>query len=297
MNSFTLMAPAKINLLLGVSQTIVEGKHQLSSIFSTISLSDQLVFSYDPNRDRQITIDLVNAPEIAPLSVSTEQNIVYKAVIALEQALNKQLEGHLTITMEKRIPHEAGLGGGSSDAAATLIALRKIWGIESFKYDAPVQMAAQSLGADVPFFLQGGCALMGGYGDRLIQILPQPHLDLVLVKPEAGVSTAKAYAQFDADPLPAPPTDRLVSMLVAQESTIPLLTSQFANNLSKAACALLPELATLQHELATQEGVYKAMVSGSGSAVFGVCANEDVARQVAASFKESGYWAVAATTA
>jgi len=296
MNSFTLKAPAKINLLLAVSSSVIEGKHQLISIFSTISLSDRLTYSYDSDRGRQITIDVINAPGITPLDITVEQNIVYKAVIALEENLQTKPEGHLGITLEKMIPHEGGLGGGSSDAATTLLALCKLWGIEDPHHAAPVLSAAKSLGADVPFFLTGGCALMGGYGDQLQQTLPQPQLDLVLVKPAAGVSTGSAYAQFDADPQPMPPSELLVNMLKAKDTPSKTLASQLSNNLSKAACSLLPELAILLQELSARDGVYRALIAGSGSTVFGVCESQDAAEKTAVHFRENGYWAVAATT-
>ena len=296
MEQFTLRAPAKLNLFLGVSPEISLGKHLLTSVFTTISLSDSLTFTHDITKDRNITVEVINSPGIAPLDVPLEHNMVYKAVIALEKALNRKLEGHLNIRIEKSIPHAAGLAGGSSDAATTMLALLRLWGMEDTSSATQIHAAAQSLGADVSFFLSGGCALMGGSGEQLLQTLPQPALDIVLVKPGAGISTAEAYAAFDADPQPIPSSDLLISMLRDRTTPAQSIAGQFANNLSRAACALLPELEPLIEDLAACKGVYKAMVAGSGSTVFGVCENSTKAEGVAEHFRERGYWSVVATT-
>ena len=294
MNRFTLRAPAKLNLLLGVSSHVSYGRHTLISIYSTIDLGDYLSFSFDGSQKREITIEVVSSPGIAPLNLPTEQNIVYKAITTLEAISGRKLDGHLKILIEKSIPYEAGLAGGSSDAAATLLALASIWSIDPF--GLPVLEAAQKLGADVPYFLYGGCLLMGGGGDKFIRRLPQPSLDLVLVKPEAGISTAAAYAAFDADPQPVPSSQRLVLMLESKNAPRQLIAEQLANNLSKAAYSLLPELETLTDEIAVQSGVHKALITGSGSAVFGVCESAEVALRIAAEFTEKGYWSTAAMT-
>ena len=294
MNRFTLRAPAKLNLILGVSPHTLHGKHVLTSIYSTIDLSDYLTFSFDGNQRRKITIEVVTSPGIPPLNLPTEKNIVYQAITTLEQHCGRKLDGHLSILIEKSIPYEAGLAGGSSDAATTLLALANILNIEPF--GIPVLETARHLGSDVPFFLCGGCAHMGGCGEKLLKKLPQPSLNLVLVKPEAGVSTAAAYAAFDADPQPAPSSRLLLTMLESKDAPARLIADQLANNLSKAACSLLPELATLTHEVAAQKGVYSALITGSGSTVFGVCESADAAITVAARFVQKGYWATAATT-
>lgn len=294
MSSFTLRAPAKLNLFLGVSPTIARGRHMLTSVFSTIDLSDYLTFSYNALGRRKVTLEVISGPGIEPLNLPTQQNLIYKAVTTLEQVCERRLAGHLDIVLEKHIPYEAGLAGGSSDAATTLMALAEIWGINPF--NSLVMEAAGRIGADVPYFLYGGCALMGGDGGKMLRRLPQPALDLVLVKPSTGVSTAEAYAAFDSDPQAAQPSEPLVELLKAGGATGRQLADSLGNNLSQAACTLLPELEELILEVQAQQGVYRALVTGSGSTIFGVCDSVGTAQSIAAHFQQEDYWSIPATT-
>ncbi len=290
----TLTAPAKLNLMLGVTSQIVGGKHDLKTVFTTIDLVDTLTFTFDASCEREVTVEVTNAPDITPLDIPTEKNIVYKAVSALEETTGYTLQGHLHIRIDKRIPHEAGLAGGSSDAAATLKALAELWGLDPLA--APVRAAAEKPGADVTFFLYGGCALMGGSGERLIEILPKPELDLVLVRPDGGVSTKEAYAMFDAAPQSMPDYGRLVQLLARATATPQAIAEHLANNLAPAATALLPAIRTLTDELSETPGVYRALLTGSGSTVFAVCDNAATAISIADVFRTRGYWAKSCTT-
>ncbi|MDR2586976.1 MAG: 4-(cytidine 5'-diphospho)-2-C-methyl-D-erythritol kinase [Coriobacteriales bacterium] len=290
----TLKSPAKLNLLLGVTPQIVAGRHLLTSVFTTISLADTLTFCFDGTRERLVTIEVVSDPAIPPLNLHTEDNIIYQAVQALEGSCNRELGGHLHVMVEKRIPSEGGLAGGSSNAAATLKMLAGLWGLKS--HSEKVLNAARLVGADVPFFLYGGCALMGGNGGELVRGLPQPALDLVLVKPPVGVSTGKAYEAFDADPQPLPPLERLIALLDTPGAAPWLLAQEFANNLSRAACSLAPELEEIIGELAAQPGVYTAQLTGSGSTIFGVCESTALAAGLARYFTQQGYWSIACST-
>lgn len=322
--NFIIQAPAKLNLALGITPRIVEGKHLLTSVFCSISLSDTLTFSYDPGQPRWLSIELHCDRGIKPLQLPPERNIVSRAVSALEQATNSQLPGGLSIRIDKRVPAQAGLGGGSSDAAATLMAAADILGIS--RLSKPVLSAARQLGADVSFFLYGGCAVMGGFGDQILRQLPQPRLDIVLVQPPGGISTADAYRAFDADPQPLPDIDALVKLLdatgerqAAQTATdsdsvasrldatkerqvAPCQAAQaiaglLANNLSPAACSLMPGLQALINDVSAQPGVLRAMLTGSGSVVFGVCASQSAAANAAAHFQSKGLWAHPCSTA
>jgi 4-diphosphocytidyl-2-C-methyl-D-erythritol kinase len=291
---FTLEAFAKLNLLLGVMPHTVEGKHLLMTVFATIDLSDTLTFSFDNTQKRLVTAEVVSVPDVVPLDLPIDQNIVFTAVSALEESCSRKLDGHLHIAINKRIPSEAGLAGGSSDAAATLRALADIWSIDPL--GEPVLRVAQRLGADVTFFLYGRCAFMGGSGERLLRRLPQPTLDLVLVKPTRGVSTAAAYAAFDANPQPMPSAECLVRLLETPGTSPDVLAEEMANNLCPAACVILPELEELIAELGSQQGVYRALLTGSGSTVFGVCEDSQTAQRVAEHFGRRGYWTKACAT-
>lgn len=292
--NMTCRAPAKVNLFLGVSPRITQGRHLLTTVLTTIDLADVLSFSFDPDRERLVTVEVHSAPGIGPLRLPVEQNIVYRAVGALEEACGRRLEGRLDIVIEKHVPFEAGLAGGSSDAAATLRVLAGLWGMGPL--DAPVLAAARSLGSDVAFFLYGGCALMGAAGEELLRRLPQPALDLVLVKPACGVSTAAAYAAFDDDPPPLPQTEPLLRILEEPGATPQRVAAALANNLYPAACSLLPELAALVAELSAQPGIHAALLTGSGSTVFGVCEDAQVAAGLARRFSQQGFWSQACAT-
>jgi 4-diphosphocytidyl-2-C-methyl-D-erythritol kinase len=290
-----LKAPAKLNLLLGITSDTVEGKHLLTSVFSTINLADKLVFAFDGSQARKITLEVISSSDIKPLNLPMEENIVYRAILAMEEFCHRRLDGHLHIVIEKSIPSEAGLAGGSTDAAATLKVLANLWDIDPFS--KPVLTAARWLGADVTFFLYGGCALMGGGGEHFIRALPQPRLNLVLVKPEGGISTKAAYEAFDADPQEMPPVERLL-FLLENNTGMPLLAlaRSFGNNLYPAAASLMPELKTLVSELSARPAIEAALITGSGSTVFGVCETGMAARNAARHFAELGYWTKACTT-
>jgi 4-diphosphocytidyl-2-C-methyl-D-erythritol kinase len=291
----TQQAHAKLNLLLSVTPEVTGGKHLLNTVFTAIDLADILTFTLDNTQSRAIEIELISAPAVPPLDLPTERNIVYTAVETMEKICGRSLQGRLHVVIEKHIPHAAGLAGGSTDAAATLRAVAELWGMSST--DAVVQQAAQMLGADVSFFLYEGCALMGGHGEKLLRRLPQPTLDLVVVKPAEGVSTAAAYAAFDAEPQPAPSAERLVELLERPVTRPEEVAAALANNLYPAACTLMPQLGTLIAELKEQSGVYTALLTGSGSAVFGICESPRAAKDATQHFERQGYWARPCTPA
>jgi 4-diphosphocytidyl-2-C-methyl-D-erythritol kinase len=294
MRPATFQAPAKLNLLLGVTPQVVQGKHLLTTVFTTIDLIDTLTFTFDDQQKRAITIEVINAPGIEPLNLPAEQNIVYAAVEAMEWACERRCEGHLHVVIEKRIPHAAGLAGGSTDAAATLQALATFWNMSLTS--GSILRAAQKTGADVPFFCYGGCALMGGSGDKLLKKLPQPVLDFVLVKPTEGILTSEAYRAFDANPQPLPDVDGLVRLLEAPNASLQDIAATLQNNLYPAACTIMPELQSLVTALKRQAGVHTALLAGSGSTIFGVCENAQVATQVAKHFEKQGYWTQTSST-
>jgi 4-diphosphocytidyl-2-C-methyl-D-erythritol kinase len=174
------------------------------------------------------------------------------------------------------------------------------------------------LGADVPFFLIGGCALMSGHGEILERQITLPPLDIVLVKPTVGLSTGRVYQKFDQlfdqvsdqvfdqvfdqagaalPPQPAP-ADAPIDIATFQQTTAQELAAQLQNNLTAAATAIYPIVGRTIHALARRPGVLRALLAGSGSAVFGLCENREFANAAASYFTDQGYWtAVARTTA
>jgi 4-diphosphocytidyl-2-C-methyl-D-erythritol kinase len=295
MITITQQARAKLNLLLSVTPELVAGKHLLTTVFTAISLADTLAFTFDDTRPREVTIEVTSVPGVVPLDIPTRQNIVYAAVETMERLCNRLLRGHLHVAISKHIPHQGGLAGGSTDAAATLRVIADLWGLSPC--DPVLEAAARALGADVAFFLHGGCALMGGSGEKLLRHLPQPALDLVLVKPAEGISTSEAYRVFDADPPPAPSAEHLVRLLGEPDVHPERVAAALANNLYPAACTLMPTLKALVADVEAQPGIHAALLTGSGSAVFGVCTDARAAAETARHFEEQGYWSLACTTA
>ncbi len=276
-------APAKINLYLGVHTLKDErGYHRVDSVMAALDLVDTLTF--DPADG--LSVELVPA-----IDLPQEKNSVYRAARMLGDAFGR--EPSFRITVKKRIPLRAGLGGPSADAAAALVGLCRLWGIE--RTDARVIEIARSLGADVPFFLHGPLAYCAGAGDELAELMePLAGLPVVLVQPAgAGVTAAEAYARFDADPVAVPPLEELLEALRAGDAdAVPAL---IANNLAPAACAAEPAIEDVVSWLRAQPGVRAAQVTGSGSCSFAICAAAADARSIAAAARTHGWWACAAT--
>jgi 4-diphosphocytidyl-2-C-methyl-D-erythritol kinase len=265
-----LTACAKVNLFLEITGKRPDGYHTLSTLFQTISLADELTLS--PAADLKLTCSDPSLP-------TDERNLVLKAAIRLRTLLGEERGAH--IHLEKKAPMGAGLGGGSSDAAATLKGLLKLWGRNLAT--AELRRLAVSLGADVPFFLEGGLCAATGIGDELKSLPPLPKTWLVLVYPGFGVSTKEAYgkvrlpivggfhpfsrrrwekagmrarSQISPHPNPLPPT--------ASEGDLILF-----NRFESLVFPDHPELPKLKQDL-IDAGATAALMSGSGSSVFGL---------------------------
>jgi 4-diphosphocytidyl-2-C-methyl-D-erythritol kinase len=252
----TVRAHAKVNLDLRVLGVRADGYHELRTVFQTIELHDTLVCSEKPG---PFTLKCRN-PGV-PLDAS---NLVWKAAAALWTALGRAGEiRDAVVQIDKRIPVEAGLGGGSSDAAAALLALGRLWG------GAPVTLLREvggTIGADVPFFLSGGTALGLGRGDEIYPLVDLPPHYVVIVRPPFGVSTAEAYAWYD--------DDRAAGLRENREfQTLPVpwpsRAAQMVNDLEPPVLRRHQEIAAFKLQL-REAGATAAAMSGSGSAVFGL---------------------------
>jgi 4-diphosphocytidyl-2-C-methyl-D-erythritol kinase len=183
-----LAAPAKLNLFLRVLAREPDGFHQIETLFCLVDLADRLRAE---RRDGHAVGLEVSGADTGP----TEQNLAFRAATMVVEATGRRFGVHLTL--DKRIPVRAGLGGGSSDAAAALLAVNQLAGHAVPRHEL-LQFAAR-LGSDVPFFVAGGSlALAWGRGERLLRLPPLPAAPALLVIPPAGVSTAEAYGWVDA---------------------------------------------------------------------------------------------------
>lgn len=307
-NSFRVLAPAKVNLFLSIGERLPDGYHAATSIMHSLLLHDILYMkrqSYKnlpfyekdrleeesdevtriklPGGDIVVRLTMRAFGGIEPPSVPAADNLIVKALRVLGEKTERQGDEFVDIHLEKYIPAQAGLGGGSSDAAAVLAGAAQWWGVDFF--DPRVKAAARQLGADVMFFLHGGCSRLEGRGDEFAQALTSMKAPVVLVKPDAGVSTASAYAAFDERPVVLPSALQKSAISAQSAEAVPL-----ANNLQEASFALLPELETVQSWLSKRCGAKHVLMSGSGSAFFAVCNSLAEASKVAGEARMQGWW-------
>jgi 4-diphosphocytidyl-2-C-methyl-D-erythritol kinase len=273
-----LSAAAKVNLALEVLSRRPDGYHEIATVMQTVDLSDRLVLE---------DADVLEVRTSTPGVPTDERNLAYRAAAVLREAAG--IACGARITLDKRIPVAAGLGGGSTDAAATLLGLNRLWGL---RWPAErLEELAVGLGMDVPFFLRGGAALGTGRGERLIP-LGTATLALVLVNPRFAVSTADMYGRVT----PAMYSDgaRAQDAAGALESRgAGRVAASLYNGLEIAARAAYPQIGQMQAALVAA-GALGATMSGSGPTVFGVARSWEQARQIQARVARGSWecWAV-----
>lgn len=263
-NVTKIISPAKVNLVLAVGEKQENGFHEVQTIMHSLALHDTLSmrrFDDEGSGDGlQVMLKCESSFTIDPLLIKAEENIAYKAVVELAKALGRTQDETIEMVLNKVIPAEAGLGGGSSNAAAALVGAATLWGVGV--EDERVQEVASRLGADVSFFLKGGCARLSGKGDVFeAQLVPRSGF-VLLVRPDAGVSTGKAYAAFDDDPIL--PGSEYLSSLAGLDAAADV---SLYNNLEKAACSVTPVVAEVLEWGRVAAGEENVVLCGSGSAV------------------------------
>lgn len=251
--SLTLPAPAKLNLFLHVTGRRDDGYHLLQTLFQFVDIADELIFTLRDDAKIVLTGDLSG--------VLPEQNLIYRAASALHQ--ETQCCAGVEIHCRKRIPTGAGMGGGSSDAATTLLGLNQLWQCGLTK--ARLLSIGLQLGADVPIFVHGHSAWAEGVGEALVDMQP-PELYYVLIKPPVSVSTAKIFTH----PGLTRDTSAIKIAAYSLEAT--------RNDLQNTVCALYPEVQAAINWL-SQFGV--ARMTGSGSVVFAPFQSKDEAQRIA----------------
>ena len=281
-----LIAPAKVNLHLGIGARRADGYHDAVTVMHAINLHDTVYarrLPPDVGPGNAPVIRMVACGDVSVPDIPSESNIASKAIRALADEIGTSDIG-IEVRIEKNVPAEGGLGGGSSDAAATLLAAASLWGVAAD--DPAVERAAQKLGSDVAFFLHGGCSLYEGTGEVFVRSLTPSKKAVALVKPNAGVSTAEAYRAFDADPIAIPPDIAENAQQAGTADQVVLF-----NNLAPASEGLLPELAHIRAWLREQQGVQDALLCGSGATTFAVCDSFSAACSVVAAARKLGHWA------
>lgn len=270
----TTEAYAKINLLLRIVGLREDGYHLLSTVMQSVSLSDTVEIEIDfsgINTGRSFDIHL--ALDAAGIPSDSRNTMHRAAAVYLSRIGQPGVE--VRITADKRIPVKAGLGGGSSDAAAVLRLLN-----ESFSgalSRTELLEVAASVGADVPFFIDGGAALCEGVGEQITPVKAFKGLPILIVKPEKGVSTPEAYTAYDREARSFSSRIRedreLMAALIADDSEpasrLRGIAPSLHNDLQKAAVGAVPEIARILDFFEKNDCIYSA-VSGSGSAVFAI---------------------------
>lgn len=293
-----ILAPAKINLGLDVGKNIVDGRHTLSTVMQSISLCDKLHVCADwdpPHADVQI--DMTFGAGIGHEEVSLKDNLAYKAIMAFCDYIGKPMGDRIHITLQKNIPTKSGLGGGSSDCAAVIKLMALLYRLDPNGKEA-IEVA-RSLGSDVAFFLDGGCAKFGGFGDVIENRYKTPKLYLALARPHEGLSTPDVYKTFDkmSNSIDFDAIDssqkQLVKYLASKNATSTKIASSIGNSLQAAACELNSEISNIISTFDSMPGVLKSSVSGSGSACYAICEDENAAKNAVEKMKNLGFWSVA----
>lgn len=286
-NVTKIISPAKVNLVLAVGEKQESGFHEVQTIMHSLALHDTLSmrrFDDEGSGDGlQVMLKCESSFTIDPLLIKAEENIAYKAVVELAKALGRTQDETIEMILNKVIPAEAGLGGGSSNAAAALVGAATLWGVGM--EDERVQEVASRLGADVSFFLKGGCARLSGKGDVFEAQLEPRSGFVLLVRPDAGVSTGKAYAAFDEDPVL--PSSEYLSSIAALDAAADV---SLYNNLEKAACSVTPVVAQVLEWGRAAAGEENMVLCGSGSAVCCIFDSYQAACEASVEARKHEWW-------
>ncbi len=286
-NVTKIISPAKVNLVLAVGEKQESGFHEVQTIMHSLALHDTLSmrrFDDEGSGDGlQVMLKCESSFTIDPLLIKAEENIAYKAVVELAKALGRTQDETIEMILSKVIPAEAGLGGGSSNAAAALVGAATLWGVGV--EDERVQEVASRLGADVSFFLKGGCARLSGKGDVFEAQLEPRSGFVLLVRPDAGVSTGKAYAAFDEDPVL--PSSEYLSSIAALDAAVDV---SLYNNLEKAACSVTPVVAQVLEWGRAAAGEENVVLCGSGSAVCCIFDSYQAACEASVEARKHEWW-------
>ncbi|MBI2650228.1 4-(cytidine 5'-diphospho)-2-C-methyl-D-erythritol kinase [Candidatus Woesearchaeota archaeon] len=249
---------AKINLYLKIGKKLSSGYHNIQSVMQRIELSDNI--SIEPTNEDKIVVESTN-PEL-----SGEENLAYQVALLLKKKY--KVKHGVKIYIEKNVPLEAGLGGGSSNAATTLLSLNKLWGLK-LKEKQLIEVAAQ-IGSDVPFFIGDNAALVEGIGDKIKRIKKSFSINIILINPGFRVSTKWAYSAFDRK-RPKIKTKADISSLIKaiEKKDIKEIANNLHNDFEPIVTKKYKAINEIKNNLLRNDAL-NALVSGSGPTIFGV---------------------------
>ena len=282
MNKLTLEARAKINLTLDIVNKREDGFHNVSMVMQTISLCDTLHFKVI---EKGIKLNSNN-----PRLPKDERNIIYKsAKLLLEQT---KVDKGIEVYVKKRIPIAAGLAGGSSNAASTIIALNKLWNLNL--EDKSILEIGAKIGADVPFCMIEGTALAEGVGDVLTNLDPLPKFYVVLVKTSIRISTPWAYSLVNVKSIKNHP-ENLKMIEGIQGGDVQMITSKMRNVFEDFIFKKYPRLTDIKEKM-IRLGALNSLMSGSGPTIYGLFEDEKTAKNAYSELKKSYKEVFIATT-
>ncbi|KAB2329127.1 4-(cytidine 5'-diphospho)-2-C-methyl-D-erythritol kinase [Bacillus mesophilum] len=249
-------APAKINLSLDVLHKRDDGYHEVEMIMTTIDLADRLELTLLEKDE----IRIISHNRFVP---DDHRNLAYQAAMLLKERF--QVKQGASITIEKMIPVAAGLAGGSSDAAAALRGLNKLWNL-GLSLDELAVLGAE-IGSDVSFCVYGGTALATGRGEMIRQLEAPPTCWVILAKPFIGVSTADVYRKLDLDGVKHPQTEAMIQAI--ENDDYEKVCQHLENVLETVTLKMHPEVAQIKDQM-KRFGADAVLMSGSGPTVFGL---------------------------
>lgn len=259
-------APAKINLSLDVFEKRHDGYHDVEMIMTTIDLYDRIEL-------HSLPVNIINITLWSRYVPNDERNLAYKAAIALKQKYN--ISKGVDIRIEKNIPVSAGLGGGSTNAAAVLRGLNKLWSL-NLSLDELAQIGAE-IGTDIPFCIYGKTALATGRGEIIEQLPSPPPCWVVLAKPNIGVSTRTIFNHYHYQKHSPSITENVVASLYEQNFLS--LSQSIENILEDVTFALYPEVKYMKKKMA-KYGASGILMSGSGPTIYGLVKHQSKAQTI-----------------
>ena len=277
MNKMRLKALAKINLGLDVLRRKEDGYHEVKMIMQNINLHDQIHMRKIREDEIRVRTNLYFLP-------NNENNLAYKAAKLLKDEFD--IKGGVTINLKKVIPVAAGMAGGSSDAAAVLFGMNKMFDLGLSMQE--LMDRGVKLGADVPYCIMRGTALAEGIGEKLTKLPPMPKCHILIAKPPIGVSTKFVYENLHANDLKPedhPPVDTQIEAL--KEGDLKKLVANMGNVLERVTIPAYPEINELK-QMMLDCGALGSMMSGSGPTVFGIFENEEDAKAAFDKITKSG---------
>ena len=274
LSEIVLPAFGKINLLLDVGKTREDGFHEVSMLMQEVDVADKIRIFLSKNKETTLSCDIP--------ALSGEKNIAYRAAKLMQQKYGLP---DVSILIHKKIPLEAGMAGGSTDAAAVIEGMDDLFDLGLSLQEK--EEIGQALGSDVPFFFSGGTCFCRGRGEQVQKLRDLPELHVLLMKPAFGISTSWSYRMFD-EKQAVPPSSPQEMIRAVEEQDINTMISLMHNHLEKAALEEYPVIQKMKEDLLSS-GALISMMTGSGPTVFGLFDQEEKAVKAAETIIKEEY--------